>query len=480
MPLVLEIEYLLGVAFAARGPDSAEPDWPPQPDRVFSALVAAWAARGEAPEERAALEWLERQPPPLIEASDAVARPAPSSFVPPNDKLKIAGNPSWRTRQPRRFPAAVPHDPVVRLVWPHAETPPLATLDAIGRDVAYVGHSASLTRCAFHDDALNPRHPGRAARRRVYNNRLKELEAAFQSSRRPSPGAPVDAPRQALDETANTFSHDWLTFEIVGGDLDLRAAAPACKALIKTVMSGYKATVGVDAVPAWVSGHEADGAPARDAHLAAVPLAFAGFEHADGTLMGLALVPPKGRGDLLSDPGFRKALAAKLQPTAPDSEGGAQRRIKVWDPDFPGLDLKLSLSLETERASLDPSRYARTARRWATVTPMVLDRHLKGGSNEEVQKDRERLVADACERSIGVRPVMVTVGKHSAMRGAPSARPSGHAPRWTGWRVPKHFASRPLVHVVVEFKEVIAGPVLIGAGRFCGLGLCLPLDGSNR
>jgi CRISPR-associated protein Csb2 len=111
---------------------------------------------------------------------------------------------------------------------------------------------------------------------------------------------------------------------------------------------------------------------------------------------------------------------------------------------------------------------------------MVLDRHLKGGSNEEVQKDRERLVADACERSIGVRPVMVTVGKHSAMRGAPSARPSGHAPRWTGWRVPKHFASRPLVHVVVEFKEVIAGPVLIGAGRFCGLGLCLPLDGSNR
>ena len=44
MTLVLEIEFLAGVCFAAIGPDSEVPDWPPQPDRIFSAFVATWAA----------------------------------------------------------------------------------------------------------------------------------------------------------------------------------------------------------------------------------------------------------------------------------------------------------------------------------------------------------------------------------------------------------------------------------------------------
>jgi CRISPR-associated protein Csb2 len=152
----------------------------------------------------------------------------------------------------------------------------------------------------------------------------------------------------------------------------------------------------------------------------------------------------------------------------------------VWDPHIPGLNLKLALALETERSSLDPSRYVLTARRWATVTPMVLDRHLKGRSNEDVQKDIQRLVAEASARSVGIRPVAIMVSEHSAVRGAPSVRTSDHAPRWTRWRVPDHLASRPLVHAVIEFEEAVAGPVLIGAGRFCGLGLCLPLDGRDR
>ena len=46
MSLVLEVEYLSGVSFAAIAPDSPVPDWPPQPDRICSALVATWAARG--------------------------------------------------------------------------------------------------------------------------------------------------------------------------------------------------------------------------------------------------------------------------------------------------------------------------------------------------------------------------------------------------------------------------------------------------
>ena len=98
-------------------PGDDSPDWPPQPDRVFSALVSAWAARGERPEERAALEWLEEQPPPVIHASGHTSRTTPDVFVPPNDpkaskaaKTYIKVMPDRRQRQPRRFPVARPDD----------------------------------------------------------------------------------------------------------------------------------------------------------------------------------------------------------------------------------------------------------------------------------------------------------------------------------------------------------------------------------
>ncbi|HEY1259513.1 MAG TPA: type I-U CRISPR-associated protein Csb2, partial [Stellaceae bacterium] len=73
-------------------------------------------------------------------------------------------------------------------------------------------------------------------------------------------------------------------------------------------------------------------------------------------------------------------------------------------------------------------------------------------------------------------PSGISAGKHSALEGAPSAYPSGGAPRWTRWRLPESLASRPLIHAVVEFRDVVRGPVILGAGRFVGLGLCRPLN----
>ena len=166
MTLVLEIEHLLGVGFAARDQASDVLDWPPQPDRVFSALVASWGARGEREEERRALVWLEMLPAPEIAASEGQPRTAPIVFVPPNDaEGGRVGNeavmPALRRRQARRFPAFRPDDPVVSLVWREAapDGGTLAALNAPDADTAYVGHSASLTRCRFHNGDV----PGAAA-----------------------------------------------------------------------------------------------------------------------------------------------------------------------------------------------------------------------------------------------------------------------------------------------------------------------------
>jgi CRISPR-associated protein Csb2 len=58
--LCLEVEFLTGVSVAATPYACDEAEWPPHPDRLFRALVAAWG-RDDPPDdaERRALEWLE-------------------------------------------------------------------------------------------------------------------------------------------------------------------------------------------------------------------------------------------------------------------------------------------------------------------------------------------------------------------------------------------------------------------------------------
>ncbi len=478
MPLILEIEHLLGVAFAARMPASGQPDWPPQPDRVFSALVATWAARGEKAEERRALEWLERQEVPEIAASGGAPREAPTVFVPPNDpETRRTGDrsvmPAFRRRQPRRFPAYRPDDPVVRLIWPNVAADPatFGALNALAADTSYVGHSASLTRCRFLDRIAGISGPqtGRT-RRRVYPGRLAELERRFHSGQRPSPGEAVRAdPQSESDPTPRSvFSDEWLVLEHVDGEMpDLRAAALVAKALRDTIMSGYREIELGHAIPEIVSGHMPDGTPTPKPHLAIVPLAFLGSRYASGAVFGFALVPPR-EANLLADPTFQRAMRRIMR--ANDDNG--RRELRCYGP---GIDVRFSIPAETPRASLNPAPYIRTGKVWASCTPVVLDRHLK---ETGTARDAEvaALVAQACA-NIGLpAPVNLAAGKHSAIEGAVSAYPSGNAPRWANWNVPPALASRQRMHLVVEFKEAVTGPVILGAGRFVGLGLMRPLD----
>src|SRR5882762_10443082 len=80
------IELLMGRAIITRWDNREEPEWPPHPDRVFMALVAGWGESGEHPEHLAALEWLEKLPPPALAVPDAASERASfTSYVPVND-----------------------------------------------------------------------------------------------------------------------------------------------------------------------------------------------------------------------------------------------------------------------------------------------------------------------------------------------------------------------------------------------------------
>ena len=475
MSLVLEIEFLTGVCRAARGPGDVSPDWPPQPDRVFSALASAWGIRGELPVERAALEWLEGQPPPVIRASAHSARTAPDVFVPPNDPksskamdayLRVL--PERRRRQPRRFPVARPDDPNVELAWP--EAPDAATIDAlnaIAGCVGYIGHSASLTRCRFvAGDLVQSERKPIPARRRVYPGRLRELEEAHLARPdRPTirPGAPVFA------EPAHSpgISVEWLVLEAVCGEVpDIRASALVGRLLRQALMAGYRRAGLGEHIPDIVSGHAPDGTPTRRPHVSIAPLAFIGSPHADGRVFGFAVIPPSG-GALLHIDGFRAAFET-VAPYRADE----QRRVLTLKG--PPLRNPLHLAPAPDdgdgKRSLRPEPYLEESTRWASVTPIVLDRHLKRNDDAEVRG----LVARACEHAGLPRPDpdRIRVGKHAAVQGAPPSRPLAGEPPWTRWKLPKSLESRQLVHAVIDFDRSVSGPVLLGAGRFTGLGLC--------
>lgn len=476
--LTLDIEWLMGVCYAARDSSDDAPDWPPQPDRIFSALVASWGARGCTAEERAALEWLERQEPPLLAAETGRARTAVVSYVPVNDKHDFA-QVGGRSRQPRQFPSVrlggdgPAH---LRLTWPEPEAGAhLGALQRLAADTSYVGHSASLVRCRFSDEGGAP-PDAKVAQRAPYRGRLAELEALFarhmkgDERARPRPSTRWGA-ASGKPEWVSPFGQDWIVLEHAGGDRpDLRAAAFVGKAMRDALMSAWEGPI-----PEWLSGHAPDGAPSAAPHLAVAPLANLGWPWSDGNLMGLALILPRAKEDEWRAPApaawedsraFNAALARLHRSEAKDAAieltlGAAG----VW---------KLHRAADYVQHSLRPSRYCREAQVWSSATPVALDRHLKSDGAERL-RDAEDVIRTSCAR-LGLPPCEIRAHKHAAIQGAPSAWPPGGAPRWQNWARPASLKARPLVHATLTFKDAVRGPILLGAGRFFGLGLFLPWE----
>lgn len=472
--LALEIEYLSGTVVAATGPTEADNvDWPPQPDRVFSALVASWGARGESAAERKALEWLERQSAPRIIAGQIAKRKASVVYVPPNDfRTSSAGFdvlPARRQKQPRYFRSGHTGEVMVKFIWPDSPAPEIfADLDKLARDTAYLGHSSSFTRCRFTEGDYDLRD-SEAPKYAVYPGRLEELERLYHVGERTGHGNIVVSDPRSLqaDDDRSVFSTDWIVLADDGGRApDLRAAPLVAKVVRDALMGAYERLHEL-AVPEWLSGHTPDGSPSTAPHAAFIPLADVGWKHSEGRrLMGFAIVLPR---DVKPEALF-------------DTIGALLRR----DVDSPGIVLQCggsrpwilfpSLGPVVEKPSLSPSRYTRRSTLWATATPIALDRYPKRRAPEERTREIAEQLAIACE-NIGLpRPSYVGVDVSPMVNGAPPSIVPADAPTWQRWQLPRSLHGRSLTHAVIGFNEPIAGPVILGAGRYVGLGLCLGVN----
>jgi CRISPR-associated protein Csb2 len=500
--LTLEMELLTDV-YRASLVDQSAAEWPPHPERVFSALVQAWGDGGRRAEEREALEWLEGLDAPEIEAGEVIhERTSPVVYVPPNDVRSTdqAILPAQRNRQERRFRAVVPEllpssygaRSHVRFRWDRAvagsHREPLRQL--VHR-VSSVGHSSSLARLFFREDqsdadparTYTPSEHGETALRVAYSGRLEHLEEWYstdggKSRERPKVRATqrYASPRSALSEgvlhTVFGMEHDWILLasaELEEGGArsryvpDVLAFPRVAKCIRNALMKFAKGSP-----PEVITGHQAGGGPSDSPHLAIVPLANVGWEYSDGALLGAGLVLPHG-----ASLDQRRAVIVAVRNWLEGERGGEVRlgRTAVW---------VVERQIESERASLRADRYCRAARSWASVTPVFLDRFLKGASEtEEVE-----LVARACA-NVGLPEdelTVVEIHKHSAVRAAETAYPSRGREYRPDWSFPGEcsYRNRARRHVVLRFRKPVRGPILLGAGRYHGMGLFLPIPDEGR
>lgn len=527
--LVLGIDYLNGWALASHPTDRNLPEWPPHPDRVLMALAAAhFETDGEA-EERSVLEWLESQGPPAIISAGCRHRTTATTFVPVNDSadpikkgkpLMAAGSlPIGRDRQPRTFPIAVPDHPQVWLTWSsaHAASEQLSRLQALCRKVTHIGHSASFVQmsatAALPDAAtgssgihneLVPVDGGRYRFRVFGPGRLQDLEALFNKaaiddyaalkrelstakakrkaelkaaiaqqfgasapqSLRPTPVLWHGYDTRASEMIASGGHHsDWssdlliLAFQSHEGRrrFGLESTLQLTEGLRNTVMS----LCPVDPLPEWLSGHQPDGRPSAAGHLAFLPLSHVGHAKADGHLLGLAVAVPRAVS--------RREVSTCLYPVLFD-ELGAPRDIELRLPRLGSIAFQL-MDQRDHRTALRPQTWTAAdspSRRWATVTPIGLDRHAKG---TDPWSDIAETIADGCERIGLPRPAVDAIipSSVSMFVGAPASRDMPRLVRKHDHGKVRH------VHAVVTFPEPVVGPVVVGAGRYRGYGLFRPL-----
>lgn len=522
---VLALHYLNGWAMAAAdGARKEQAEWPPHPDRVFMALAAAWFETGEDAAEGAALRWLESQQAPAITASDAAMRHSTDgerpvlSYVPTNDtrlgrlpssndagKIKAAGLsllPEYRSRQPRAFPVAIPRDPIVHFIWPHSQPGEhLTALAQLADKVTHVGHSASFVKAWVHHNETVPTwvpvssvaehrlrvpNPGRLSYLAQRQNReiviahadlsahastvkgkekkradallLERFGNCAPFSLRPEAGHwqgyARPRPPSAAQMTESVFDSQLIVFALTGR----RIALPATLKLTEALRSALMAACPEQPPPEWLSGHRPDGRPSLAPHLAFLPLPFVGSKHADGHIVGLGIALPAA----LDPAEAAHSLGAFLHH--PDT--GLPRTHTLFDGKWFSSRIEIE-TRESPPASLRSETWTRSSTVWASVTPVVLDRHFDG-------KDKARLmvenIKDACERIGLPRPREVLLHPVSLIKGAAHARDFPPLKRKADGGTRYHS------HAVLLFDEPVRGPVLIGAGRFRGYGVCRPVN----
>lgn len=198
---------------------------------------------------------------------------------------------------------------------------------------------------------------------------------------------------------------------------------------------------------------------------------MSGHSNASGALFGLAAIPPResaGAHRGLDFDCIRRVLH-RIESVLFRGQRIPLERLKARDLSRPQLPDTLRVA-----------RWCRSARMWASVTPVALDKYpgFFFGRARKTEGEVARTEKALAEARASLRQSCVSIGLPAPV-GVDLARFSWvePAPPVTAFVAPKRAHQKPpavLAHVRLEFDEEVRGPILLGRQRYLGLGLFCP------
>jgi len=513
--------------FHGRG-DMGTPEWPPSPLRVFQALVAAAHARDRGrplrDASRAALSWLEHQPPPDISAAPTTHGAGYRLSVPNNAMDVVAAawsrgnepnsgdaNPAThRTMKPVR-PIWLQGDDSVRYAWRLGEQmdeslrPTVSALESLARDVVAlgwgidlaVGHGAIMNEGAVRTlpgEQWVPTAVASEGLRVPVAGTLEALETRHDRFvKRLDRGTFVPAPpltaykTVAYQRAAGAPHRQIAAFSLRSIDSSAfrsfdavrRALTVSGMARHATRRAAERARWTSSKVAAFILGHGEALGDAKHVAVGGKRFAFLPLPTIESRGEGRGEVAARVRRIIIT--AFDEGCAGEIA-WARRSLSGAElvdearhQPVAVLEP-IPATDNVLR-------------HYTRAAAAWATVTPVVLPGyddpdHLRRRLRRETDSRRQiHLLARLDRRVDGlIRKAIQQAGFSSAL--ADSAEIEWrHVGYWPGtelatrYGIPDHLRRFSRVHVRLTWRNGaghvirVPGPICIGGGRFAGVGL---------
>lgn len=463
--LVFDIELLHGTYRA--DPDGSAPtgrqaygEWPPAPSRLLAALIAADGTGGQTKHTTGAeLEVLAAAGPPMIHADpDPHHQTLEERYVARQGRAK-----SQQQEYVARTGVLVrpgvrvaPRNPRVRFVYDvEIGDDDLVALGYRAARVGYLGCADSPVNVTVARPAdqsedgsedmlwapdpdgqeiVNVHAAGDVARWAAAFEAWSRHGATRSQTRRYQPRAHYRHPFGPPVDTQLGRAPVWLRFQRpVSG----RRAAVVTHGLKQATLKRYQKDHGEP--PSWLHGHINESA--SDYQLARfLALPNIGHRYSDGKIHGAAVWVPRGVDEI-----DVRNLASVL---------ASIRSLSLADGS------RVTVDRSRRSRTTNPQRWQGPARRWVTALPAVSDRH---------QRIDSTAVIRWCEQAGLPKPVQIRISRRPLLPGGIDLHP-------TETRRPGHAQTRPYAHVGLIFEERIAGPVVIGAARSYGLGLCAPRD----
>ena len=472
-------------------------DWPATPARLFQALVSG-AARGTlvADEDKAALEWLEMLGAPLIAAPAACRGRASKTFVPNNDLDAVGGDftrigeirTAVKNTHPHIFDAEIPllfvwtfdsdgrSEDNARTVCQIAER-----LYQLGRGVDMAWAQAELlegseveTRLARHGGVVHrptgggaskallcPRKGSLASLQKRYDanaTRFTYIKEGRKVQQLFSQSPPPRFAKVAYDAPPRHF-----LFELRSATRDESFVPwPSTTAAKLAVNLRDKAAVRLkDALPDEAGkidrvliGREATEAD-KAVRVRILPLPSIGHSHADRAIRRVWVEVPPNCPLRADDMAWAFSGLEEIDPTTREILWNLVRTEEQGMLDHYGVG-------DSEQQGF---------RVWRTITPAALPVMRMGrGASGAMRVTGDVTAARAVMQALRHAGVGVPV-KSIRVQREPFDRNGARAEEFA---MPERFAARGLHHVEIAFAKAVRGPLVIGNGRYLGLGLMAP------